>query len=222
MKINLVRNMLVGTVIFTGLTSFSFSQTKIEKLTSKESSKKADNLPAPEATSTAPRLSTGLKKHSFGIGLGQTFIHGDFDDNGEDKITFDLLYNYSASHSFDLLIGAHSHKHDFKDKYVRLTGLAVGIKAKLYNFDNFAPFAVAGLGFYAPKVKRLLDAQLVESDSKIVFGTHFGAGGDLKLNEKFTAGLLAQYHNPFDMKQETGPQVEGSYFKLLITGYYHF
>lgn len=222
MTLKLSRDMLVAATLFVASTSFSFSQTAIEKLTSKDSEKKAKSLPAPSARSEAPRPSGALKVHSFGIGLGQTFIHGDFDDHGEDKITFDLLYNYSASHSFDLMIDLHSHKHSYKEKYVRLTGLAAGIKAKLYNFDNFAPFAVAGLGFYAPKVKRILNNAFVESESKVVFGTHLGGGGELKLNDKFTAGLLAQYHNPFDMKQELGPEVEGSYFKLLITGFYHF
>ena len=222
MILKLSRNMLVAATIFVASTSFSFSQSKIEKLTSKDSDKKAASLPAPSARTEAPRPTGGLKVHSVGIGLGQTFIKGDFDDHGEDKITFDLLYNYSASHSFDLMIDLHSHKHDFKETYVRLTGLAIGIKAKLYNFDNFSPFAVAGLGFYSPKVKRLINNVLVESESKVVFGTHLGGGGELELNDKFTAGLLAQYHNPFDMKQELGPEVEGSYYKLLITGYYHF
>lgn len=222
MKFNSLRNILVGTAIFAVSTSFSFSQTRIEKLTSKDNEKKATALPA--VPNNSPRPTNALNVHSLGIGLGQTFLNGDFDDNGEDKITFDILYNYSASHSFDLLIDLHSHKHSFQGKYVRLTGLATGIKAKLYNFDNFAPFAVAGLGFYAPKTKRLNSAgtALVESESKVVFGIHLGAGGELRLNDKFTVGLLGQYHNPFDIKQELAPDVEGSYFKLLITSFFHF
>lgn len=224
MQVNFLRNMLAATVIFTVSVSFSISnaQSKIEKLTSKESSQKATKLPAPSGNSSAPRVTGKLKVHSLGLGLGQTFANSDFGDNGEDKITFDFLYNYSASHSFDLLINFHSHKHEYKNRYVRLTALTAGIKAKLYHFDNFTPFAVAGLGFYSPKVKRVINNALVESESKVVFGTNFGGGGELKLNDKFTAGLLAQYHNPFDVKQEVGPDVEGSYFKLLITGYYHF
>lgn len=220
MKFNSLRNILVGTTIFVASTSFSFSQTKIEKLTSKDNEKKAAALPA--ASNDSPRPKGSLNVHSLGFGLGQTFLNGDFDDNGEDKITFDILYNYSASHSFDLLIDLHSHKHSFKGRYVRLTGLAAGIKAKLYNFDNFAPFAVAGLGFYAPKTKRFINGVFIESESKVVFGIHLGAGGELRLNDKFTVGLLGQYHNPFDIKQELAPDVEGSYFKLLITGFFHF
>lgn len=220
MKFNSLRNILVGTTLFVVSTSFSFSQTKIEKLTSKENAKKAEELPA--VSSQGPRPTGAINVHSLGIGLGQTSILGDFDDNGEDKITFDILYNYSASHSFDLLVDLHSHKHSHEGKWVRLTGLATGIKAKLYNFDNFAPFALVGLGFYSPKVKRIINNALVESQSKVVFGYHFGAGGDLRLNDKFTIGLLAQYHNPFDIKQELAPDVEGSYFKLLITGFFHF
>ena len=40
-----------------------------------------------------------LGAHSLGIGLGQTFLTGDFGENGEDSITVDLYYKYKASYS---------------------------------------------------------------------------------------------------------------------------
>ena len=193
------------------------AKSTIQKLTSKEKAEEAQT-----ATPAGPRITSSLKKHSVGIGLGQTFLKGQFDNNGDDKITADILYNYSASHSFDLLIDFHYSKHKFRQTDVQLLGTAIGIKAKLFNFDAFAPFGVAGLGFYSPKTKRMVNNQLLESESKIVFGTHIGVGADLRLNSKFTIGLLRHYHNPFDVKQEVGPEVEGSYFKLLITGFYSF
>jgi len=98
----------------------------------------------------------------------------------------------------------------------------MGIKTKFYQIDNFSPFAVAGLGFYAPKVRREIRGQLVESETKVAFGYHFGGGGDLKLNDKVTVGLYGSFHNPFDVKQELGPEVEGRYYKLLITAFYSF
>ncbi|EQC44412.1 hypothetical protein [Bacteriovorax sp. DB6_IX] len=92
-----------------------------------------------------------LKVHSLGVGIGQTFLQGDFKDHGEDKITADLFYNYSASHSFDFLANFHYSTHEYRKKKVTATGLALGIKAKMFNFDNFSPFATGGLGFYSPK-----------------------------------------------------------------------
>ena len=42
----------------------------------------------------------------WGLGLGQTFLTGDFGKNGEDSITVDLYYKYKASYSFDLIVNA--------------------------------------------------------------------------------------------------------------------
>ena len=101
---------------------------------------------------------------------------------------------------------------------VVLQGASVGIKGKLFQYDAFHPFLLGGFGFYGPRVT----SGSVASKSKVVFGTHFGAGGELRLNRKFTLGLLAHYHNPFDVRQEFGPEAEGSYLKLLITTFYRF
>lgn len=198
----------------------------IKKLTSKETAKKASTGEIEEdssSPSSAPSASTGaVNLHSIGLGLGQTFLNGKFQDNGEDKITADLLYSYSASNSFDLLADFHYSKHEFRGRYVRLTGLALGIKAKIFNFDAFSPFVLGGLGFYAPKVKRPVGNDLIESKSKVVFGNHIGVGAELRLNRRIVMGVMAQIHNPFDVKQEIGPEVEGFYSKMLIYGMYSF
>lgn len=199
------------------------AQNQIKDLTSKDSAKKA-NAGEISKPSFKKSFNGGLKKHSVGIGLGQTFLAGDLADTGEDKITADILYNYSASHSFDLLAGIHASKHKFRDTQTELLGATLGIKAKLFQFDEFAPYGVGGFGFYAPRVKRRLEAdgEVIASDRKVAFGYHLGVGADLRLNDKFTIGLLAQYHNPFDVKQDVGSEVEGSYYKLLITTFYTF
>jgi len=165
---------------------------------------------------------TPLGSHSFGIGLGQTFLTGDFGENGEDSITVDLYYKYKASYSFDLMINAHYSSHDLAEKQSELLGLNAGIKAKLYNFDSFNPYVLGGLGFYLPTVTRFIDSNLKTSESKLSFGTHIGIGGELELNEKFSVGVLAHYHNPFDVKQGNDPEVEGSYYKILFTTLYSF
>lgn len=197
----------------------------IKKLTSKETAKKASSGDIEEDSSPAPvssSPSSTVNLHSLGIGLGQTFLNGKLNDNGEDKITADLIYSYSASSSFDLMADFHYSKHEFRGRYVRLTGLALGIKAKLFNFDSFSPFALGGLGFYAPKVKRDVNGTLTESETKIVFGNHIGVGAELRLNRRVVMGVLAQIHNPFDVKQEVGPEVEGSYGKLMLYTLYSF
>lgn len=179
---------------------------------------KVDSRPAPAVS----RLGGDLQKHSLGIGVGQTFLYSKLEDNGDDKITVDLYYNYSASYTFDFMANFHVSSHTFGETRSEISGLALGIKAKAYQIDNFSPFALAGLGFYNPKITRVVNNALLESTSKLVFGIHLGVGTELKLNEKFTLGLMGHYHDPFDVRQEIGPKVEGNYFKLLITSFYTF
>jgi opacity protein-like surface antigen len=188
----------------------------IKGLTSDKSAKKAEPK-IPES-----RNQNTLNKHSIGIGIGQTFLMSKFSTYGDDEITWDLFYNYSASHSFDFIANFHSSKHSFEGQYTQLNGLALGIKGKTFQFDNFSPFGMGGFGFYNPKVKRNINGVPTESRTKITFGFHIGAGVDLRLNNKFTVGAMATYHNPFDQKQENQPDVEGSYFKLLMNTFYTF
>lgn len=169
---------------------------------------------------------SNINAHSFGIGLGETFLAGNFRKHGEDSITFDGYYDYSASYTFDLLVNAHYSKHSNQEEYVTTQGAVLSIKTKLYQFDAFSPFVLGGLGFYRPKVKRYIspnssDKTLIESEGKTAFGMNLGLGADLKLNNLFSVGVIGHYHNPFDIKQNNGPDVEGSYFKLLLTLMYY-
>jgi hypothetical protein len=221
MSLKILNSMkIIVPVVFFATGTSIFAKNAIQKLTSKDKAEKVKD--EVKSVSAEPRIPSGIRKHSVGIGIGQTFVAGDFQDTGEDQITWDLLYNYSASYSFDLLINFHHSKHEFNNQYTQLSSLNLGIKSKLYQIDAFSPYAVGGFGFYAPRVKREVNGQLLESDTKVAFGYHLGVGGDLRLNEKVTIGLLGQYHNPFDVKQEIGPEVEGRYYKLLITAFYSF
>lgn len=166
----------------------------------------------------APSAGRPVQRHSVGIGLGQTFLLGDHSDRGDDKITLDLLYAYHASYSFDLLIAYHNHKHDNRDQEVRLHGLSTSIKARTFEFDNFAPYILGGLGFYRPVV----ESPGYESDGKIVLGVNAGAGADLRLNSHHTVGVLTQLHKHFNVDQDQGSSVRGAYFKLLMTYMYTF
>lgn len=160
--------------------------------------------------------------HSIGIGIGQTFLASDYNDYGNSSITADLYYDYSASHSFDMIANLHYAKLKYQNTWTQISGLAIGIKAKAIHYDSMAPFIMGGLGFYLPRVRRVLESELVTSETQLAFGTHFGLGAELKLNNKVKVGLLGHLHNPFDISQETGPEIEGYYFKLLLTSLYTF
>ncbi len=203
-------NIIIFIVSFL-ITTTSFAGKAIENIVDKS-----------KRSTSSHYIPSALKGHSFGIGLGQTFLHGDFSDNGQNSITVDAYYEYNASYSFDLLINGHFSGHDLGEKNSTITGVAAGIKGKIMNFDAFTPYFVGGLGFYLPTVKRTVENQIVESDSKLTFGTHFGLGADLELNNNYTVGLIAHVHNPFDVDQELMPQVEGFYYKLLFTTFYKF
>jgi hypothetical protein len=160
-----------------------------------------------------------IHKHALGIGLGQTFLLGQFDSHGDSQITADILYSYTASYSFDLLLNAHFSEHAHDSKRVMLKGYTMSIKARSYEYDSFSPFLLGGLGFYMPQIEES-DGEV--SDAKYTFGFNLGAGIDLRLNNKFVVGVMTQYHKPFEVKQDDTKNVNGSYFKLLLTGMYLF
>lgn len=163
--------------------------------------------------------SRDIHSHALGIGLGQTFLLGSFDKKGDDQIAADILYTYTASYSFDLLLNAHYSKHEYKKKKVTLRGYTMSIKARSYEFDAFAPFVLGGLGFYMPQIT---DSSGKTSENKFTFGLNAGAGADLRLNKHIAIGVLGQYHMPFEVKQDETENVRGSYFKLLLTAMYLF
>ena len=172
-----------------------------------------------EAAKAITAAKREIHKHALGIGLGQTFLLGNFQSKGDDKIAADLLYTYTASYSFDLLLNAHVSTHEYRDKAVWLRGYTMSIKGRSYEFDAFSPFLLGGFGFYMPQIK---DSTGQTSEAKYSFGLNAGAGVDLRLNQKMVTGLLAQYHYPFEIKQDESENVRGSYFKLLLTVMYLF
>jgi hypothetical protein len=170
-------------------------------------------------TSAAPRK---LQQHGLGIGIGETFLLGNYSKYGKDKITADLFYSYAASYSFDLLVNAHMSEHEDKRERMKVMGLTSSIKGRFVEYDNFSPYFLGGLGFYAPKSKRMVGPDNKWSTQKVTFGLNFGGGLDLRLNDNYVVGLLGQMHWPFKVEQDGGPDVKGYYFKLLITGMYLF
>lgn len=211
MTLNNVTKLMALTVMsFLFCTVNTHAKTKVEKKT-KEVVEEVSN----EVKSAATRQ---INQHGIGFGLGQTFLLGNFQNFGDNKITGDIFYTYTASYSFDFLVNLHASDHSFKNKDIHLRGLTFNIKGRSYEFDNFSPYFIGGLGFYQPVI--IKDGE--ESEAKNTFGFSLGAGTDLRLNHHFAVGLLAVVHNPFDIKQEDTEDVRGSYFKLLLTTMYLF
>jgi len=192
-----------------------------EKPTAKTEAPAAAEAPVEVESSTAP-APRRLHQHSFGVGLGETFLLGKYSDYGKDKITMDLFYTYAASYSFDLMINAHYSTHEDDREEIKVMGLNGGIKSRLFEFDNFSPYILGGLGFYAPRAYRKAGGNYEWSSQKVTFGTNFGGGVDLRLNDQWTVGALGQLHWPFKVEQNDGPDVKGYYFKLMLTLAYSF
>jgi opacity protein-like surface antigen len=193
----------------------------IHQLTSDKTAKKVNN-DIPESGDSESRIPGSIHKHSLGIGIGQTFLRSDFSSNGNDKITPDLYYTYSASYSFDFVANAHYSTHTYQDRKVKIEGLALSIKGKGYQFDAFSPFVLGGFGFYLPSATRANNGVLQDTRTQLVFGMNLGVGVELRLNDEVSVGVIAHYHDPFSVRQDVGPSLDGSYMKLLILASYTF
>ncbi|MBC7538936.1 MAG: hypothetical protein H7281_08945 [Bacteriovorax sp.] len=221
LKIVLLTPVLMAGVSFAPRAFSEEKQVKpnIHLLTNEKSAQKASNSESSDSSEIIPGE---IHKHSLGVGVGQTFLRSDLSDNGNDKITADLYYNYSASHSFDFVANAHYSEHSYLNREATIRGLALAIKGKGFQFDAFSPFVLGGLGFYLPSASRIQNGVPTETRKQLVFGVNVGAGVELRLNRDVTIGVIAHYHDPFDVRQDSGPKLEGSYMKLLILAFYTF
>lgn len=201
-----MNNKLAKLMVFTTMSFFLFSSNVIAE----------DDAVVKKASSSVTRE---IQKHAIGVGLGQTFTLEDFGKFGEDKVTVDFLYTYTASYSFDLMINIHSSEHTKKDKKLFLRGYTMSFKGRSYEFDSFSPFLLGGLGFYSPQIQTKSGKR---SDEKLAFGINAGAGVDLRLNSHVIIGMMGQFHKPFEIEQDDTEDLNGSYFKLLLTSMYLF
>ncbi|MGE3608690.1 MAG: outer membrane protein [Bacteriovoracaceae bacterium] len=201
-------------------------QTKKELINDEKAPNKKDEVDAseeaPKSSGTTSSAQRRVQQHGLGLGIGETFLLGNYAKYGNDKITADLLYSYAASYSFDLLVNAHMSEHKDNNERMKLLGLTTSIKGRVIEFDNFSPYVLGGLGFYAPKAKRNSDDGAKWTDQKLTFGLNFGGGIDLRLNDHYVVGVLGQMHWPFTVKEDNQSDLKGYYFKLLITGMYLF
>lgn len=220
LKIVLITPVLMAGVSFSTQAFSEDKQVKpnIHQLTNEKSAQRASS----GSYESNERIPGEIHKHSLGVGVGQTFLRSDLADHGNDKITGELYYTYSASYTFDFVANAHYSEHKYLDKKATITGLALSIKGKGYQFDSFSPFALGGLGFYLPGLTRIQNGVPTDTRKQLVFGVNFGAGVELRLNSNAIVGVIAHYHDPFDVRQDVGSKLEASYMKLLLTGAYTF
>lgn len=184
--------------LFKNITSYAKT---IQEITKK-------NLETQALEVAPPPQKKKIPQHSMGIGLSHIFLYGDFNNPGKDHLGFDLTYNYLASHSFDFNATVH-----YSKRLIELLGFAMGIKGKLYQFDGFNPYFLAGFGLYRPQNEKI--------EAKFVFGNHLALGVDLLLNKKFIISFLTQYHNPFDISNDE-KEFKGSFLKIMMLYSYIF
>lgn len=170
--------------------------------------------------------STGVGRHSAGIGFGQVILMGEFADHYTNDLGFDLLYGYKASDEFELMVNYGYLKHVSNDKLNTLTtqSLVPSLRMNLSEYDQFMVFIFGGLGFY--QVSETIGPR---AGSALTFGFNAGPGVDLKLNDNFKFGFLASLHNVFskndpDAKNPSGQgmTIGGAYSKLFLTIQYIF
>jgi hypothetical protein len=212
--------LMAGVFISAALFAQEPTKPNIHRLTSDKTAQKLGTNSGSEAPEQ--RIPGEIHKHSLGIAVGQTFLRSDLHDNGNDKITPEIYYNYSASYSFDFLANVHYSKHEYLNRSATIKGLALSIKGKGFQLDSFSPYVFGGLGFYLPEANRIVAGVPSETRSQLVFGVNAGAGVELRLNSQYLIGVLMHYHDPFDVRQDTGPKLEGSYLKLLLLVSYTF
>lgn len=210
------------------ISNYSYSQNKDfenpNNIPVKKTTKKSTNKEIPKEVEASEEngIDSPFLKHAFALGFGQSYLFGDFSDLGEDKVVMEFFYLYRASYTFQFQLNVHSHEFNLNNQSIRLSSTNAAIKAKLYDFDAFAPYILGGLGLYWPTAKRMINNQLRTTDSSTSMGINLGTGMDLYLNKKIAAGFLIHYHYPFREKFDNQPSLEGHYMKLLITFTYSF
>ncbi len=190
----------------------------IHQLTNEKSAQKVRK----DIPESSERIPGQVRKHSLGVGVGQTFLRSNLSENGNDKITPEIYYNYSASYSFDFVANLHYSSHSYLNRQATIKGLALAIKGKGFQLDAFSPYVLGGFGFYLPSVTHEKNSALVKTREQLVFGVNVGAGVELRLNDEAVVGVIAHYHDPFDVRLDDGSKLEGSYMKLLIIASYTF
>ncbi len=165
------------------------------------------------------------KRHYVGLGIGQSFLFSDYANLGEDQITFDLFYQFKSSLMFKLIGNIHAHKFELGQQNVKTKSVNFGIKAKIFDYDKFAPFFGGGLGFYwigGERVLNPLNNTVTEASSKTTFGLNAFTGLELDVSTRVNISFMAHFHKPFGVSFDGQPDISGSYMKLLIIPSYRF
>src|SRR3990167_159982 len=143
-KTTCLKKLMVLSMSFFIFAANSAETTTVEKKTEEKVTEKKEEVkatePATSSQSSGSSNSREIHKHAVGIGIGETFLFGKFEPYGDNGITGELFYSYTASYSFDLLIGIHNSSHSYKDSTVHLKAYTASIKGRWVEYDSFSPF----------------------------------------------------------------------------------
>jgi hypothetical protein len=155
-------------------------------------------------------------KHFLSLGLGHISIYRDFNDYGESGLLPSFIYSYEREKKYFPVLELHHYKNNYRGMFFSTSSINFALGHNLINVDSFYLSPLIGLGIYLPKVKRPIDGQLLDTESKAVFGANLGIDSILKLNESYGVGFKYQLHAPFSIKQVIGEELHGHYSTLII------
>jgi opacity protein-like surface antigen len=162
---------------------------------------------------------------SFGVGLRMSMVKSDFDGSStsseDDSARFtgvQMRLKTSPKMGIEVSLDRHSEDFELLDQRVR----EYPLQASLLLFpvrSSFAPYILAGPGWYTTKVDSLSDDK-AEPVSSRKFGWHAGFGAELALGRH--AGLHADYRYTFlkwgdeEKSTLTGAQSRNSLFGSVL------
>ena len=182
----------------------------IPKLAQSSEVKKRKRKQKLERKTKKDNKKNSLKKHKMMFGVGQLFLYNDF--KGSDELTLDLEYVYSSQEKFDVTLDTHYFSVNTRKGEVGVWALAPSIKYNFYKKETITFYTKGAFGFY----------NIQEKESKWVFGTNFGVGTEVDLNNKYVVGMKWDYNIPFEANYSNGRSIDGSYMRLLVQAGYKF
>jgi opacity protein-like surface antigen len=187
-----------------GLMKEAAAATKMEKLTTSD-----DN---DDGVATNPALMEDYPhRHVFYFGPGQTYLHGRFAKQGEDKLKNEFYYQFRAGPRAGFILNLSWHKFTRDNSQLRLGAVAPGFKFNLYRYEGLDAYVLGGLGFY--QVGRKDGEQ--DWQRKWALGWNAGAGLNLSLNSMINYAIQGHYHYPFKVKYDEG-KMNGTYWTITM------
>ena len=149
--------------------------------------------------------------HVFYFGPGQTYLHGKYAKQGEDKMKNEFYYLFRVGPWSGVILNMTRHTFRRDTTKLRLGTITPGFKFNFYRYECLDAYALAGLGVYR------VDMQDNDQDwkRKWVLGWNAGVGINLSFTPRINYAVQGHYHYPFKAKYEDG-KMNGSYLSLAM------